>query len=137
MPRLDECHDQVVHALEKAGWSILHSPYYFVVAGRRFYIDLQVVSSQAGAERHIIIVEIKCFSDEETELNELYTAVGQYAVYRALLRQQGIADEVYLAVPAHAHQALFQALAHSVVDEFGIKMVIVDLEREVIEQWLS
>ncbi|NJL43347.1 MAG: hypothetical protein HC935_08680, partial [Pseudanabaena sp. SU_2_4] len=33
----------------------------------------------------IIIVEVKCFTNPKVDLPELYTAIGQYEIYRSAL----------------------------------------------------
>jgi hypothetical protein len=134
MPRLDDCHDQVVHALEKAGWDVSPSPYLLRKGNRRLYIDMYAESHQS--DRRIIIVEAKCFANPNEEVNDLYTAVGQYLIYRGLLDQVGVTDSLYLANPTDAYE-LFAQLAIPVVTAFRIKMILVDLDREVIEQWLD
>lgn len=103
MPRLDQCHSQIVRALEKTGWIVGDRPYILPVAGRRpLQIDLYARRATNGSPQTIIVVEVKCFADERAELNELYTAIGQYTLYRSLLRQRGITDFLFLAVPVHA-----------------------------------
>lgn len=134
MPRLDDCHDQVVNALEKAGWDVSPTPYLLRMGNRRLYIDLYAESHRP--DRRIIIVEVKCFANPNEEMNDLYTAVGQYLVYRGLLDQVGVTDPLYLAIPIDAYE-LFVQLAIPVVSTFRIKMVLVDLAREVIERWLD
>jgi hypothetical protein len=132
MPALDKCHDQVVRALEKEGWIIAPKPHLLVVPERHpLLADLK---ARRGTDE-IIIVEVKCFEDDE--LSELYTAIGQYLVYRSLIKQKNPRRKLYLAVPSPAYHGIFRQLGMSIVVETGIKMVVVDLDREVIEKWLE
>lgn len=138
MPRLDACHPQIVRALEKDEWMVAENPYVLPVAGRRrLFIDIYAERYQDSQPTTIIVVEAKCFADMKGELDELYTTVGQYIIYRSLLRQKAITAPLYLAIPTHAYQGIFQQLAMPIVDEIRIKMMVVDIDREVIERWLE
>ncbi len=133
MPALDIYHPQVVNALQKAGWAVSTGPYVIRVPGRKrpLYADL---SAQLNTSK-IIVAEIKCFQIDPR--GELYTAIGQYLVYRALLNQLGISHELYLAVPSSAYHGIFRDMGMVVINETKIKLIVVDIEQEVIEQWLG
>ena len=137
MPKLDQCHDQIVHALEKAGWTVSSNPYILRVENRRLYIDMFAQMTHPEQPKRIIIIEAKCFSDFRDELNELYTAIGQYLTYLGLLEEAGINDSLYLAIPTHAYRGVFQQFATPIMSKILIKMIVVDLEAEEIEQWLE
>jgi XisH protein len=136
MPAIDQCHNQIVHALEKAKWIV--SPHAYTIAiqkGHVLHIDIEAhrASSLNG---HIIIVEAKCFAERNAETNEMYTAIGQYLVYRSLLKPKGLADNLYLGVPRSAYQGVFSRMGMAAVKENAIKMMVVDLEKEEIVEWL-
>lgn len=138
MPKLDQCHDQVVRALEKAGWRVGENPYILPIPLRRpLQIDLYAQQTTNAKVQTIIIVEVKCFLDPKADLNELYVAIGQYLIYRSLLRQKGILDRLYLAAPSHAYKNIIQQVAMPVIREAGIMIIVVDIDQEVIEQWLE
>jgi hypothetical protein len=100
-------------------------------------IDIYARLYQNGQVRTAIIVEAKCFDDIRIELNELYTAIGQYVVYRSLLKERQVTAPLYLAVPKHAYEGIFQQIARDVTHELGIKTIVVDIDNEVVEQWLE
>jgi hypothetical protein len=83
MPALDSCHPQVVRALEKAGWNVSPVPHAIRVPGRRYPLLADMRANRDEAS--IIVVEVKCFLDDP--IAELYVAIGQYMIYRSLLRQ--------------------------------------------------
>jgi hypothetical protein len=113
MPAIDRCHDQIVHALEKAGWTVSDLPYAIRVPGKRYPLlaDLQ---AQRG-EDEIIIVEVKCL--QSSPLEELYTAIGQYLVYQSALRRLSINYPVYLAVPMQAFHGIFEEIGLDVANQ--------------------
>lgn len=133
MPQLDTCHQQVARALEKDGWAVSPVPHAIRVPGRRYPLLADFRARRGQVE--IIIVEIKCFVDEELE--ELYGAIGQYLVYRDLLRQAPTKPALYLAVPTHAYYGIFREAGLGVVNEARIKLIVVDIDNEVIEQWIE
>lgn len=138
MPALDQCHDQVVRALEKSGWRVSSKPYVLYIASqRRVYIDIYAYRQLGDDNQQLIIVEVKCFADDRTEFNDLYTAIGQYILYRNWLGSLKLTDELYLAMPTRAYNTIIQPLATAIIRENRVKMILVDLEREVIDQWIS
>lgn len=132
MPALDQCHEQIANTLRKAGWKVDDKPYVIrLISGRRFFIDIQAQRDQ----NEIIVVEIKCFADNQ--INELYTGIGQYLVYRSLLERKGISRSLYLAIPSTAYIQIVQELAMDIIVGEKIKLIVVDLDQEVVEQWLE
>ena len=133
MPALDSCHVQVVHALENAGWTVSPVPHAIRIPGRRYPLlaDLRASRDQEA----IIVVEVKCFLDDP--IAELYTAIGQYMVYRSLLRQTPSNFPLYLAVPDYAYRGIFNEIGMAIVHEAQIKLIVVNMDNEVIEQWLA
>jgi XisH protein len=132
MPAIDQCHHQIVHALQKDGWTVQRKPYVLFISHRRLYIDIYAENYQVNQSQRIVIVEAKCFQDAKAELNELYTAIGQYIIYRNLLRQQNVSDRLFLAIPSEAYRGVFTEFALSVIGEFQIKMIVVDLEMRLL-----
>jgi len=138
MPALDQCHNQIVRALQKDGWSVSNKPYVLYIASqRRVYIDIFAYRQIDNNSQRLIIVEAKCFMDDRSELNDLYTAIGQYTLYRHWLKSVAVTDDLYLAIPNRAYNNIIQPLAHAVIRENRVKMIIIDLENEVVEQWME
>jgi XisH protein len=137
VPTLDHCHPQVVHALETEGWVVATKPFSLEVTKKHVvHMDIKAQSSAEIAPETIIIVEVRCFPDTSASTDALYTAAGQYIIYRSLLRQKGYDYPLYLAVPNQAFRGVFRRMAMAAVSENEIKMIVVYLEKEVIEQWL-
>lgn len=135
MPRLDDCHEQVVHALEKDGWSVDHRPRRLIHEERLVFIDIQAAKGVNGSRQQILLAEVKCFPDRERTTQELYIAFGQYIIYRALLAQEEINLPLYLAVPLDAYGDIFDSTVQRAISDNKIKLVIVNLETETIAQW--
>jgi hypothetical protein len=134
---LDSCHQQVVNALRKAGWQVNDKPVHMRADGLAVFADLQAQLNN-GSVQTIIIVEVKCFADERFDQDELYRAVGQYLLYRSMLRVRGFETPLYLAIPEPVYQRLFlKNVVQDVLQESRIKLIIVDIEREEVLQWLD
>lgn len=134
---LDDCHPQMVNALRKAGWDVDAKSFYIEVPGMVVAPDIRARHTN-GKGQQLIVVEIKCFTDENSQQDELYRAVGQYIVYRNVLRLKPIAATLYLAIPLLIYQQFFTTeVVMSSVKDAHIKLVIVDIEREEVIQWLE
>ena len=135
MPALDQCHDNVVNALAKAGWTVADRQFGFKTPLNWLFIDIQATRVTSGAIEQILLVEVKCFADGGSTMSDLYTAIGQYLVYRTMLRELGKSLPLYLAIPTKAYYGVFQRLVPSLIDELKINVIVVDLGQERIELW--
>ena len=79
MPALDQCHDQVVRALQKDGWQLEKAPFKLYVHPRTAYVDVAMSRGVNGNRQHIMLVEVKCFPDPNNHSRELYTAIRAIA----------------------------------------------------------
>jgi hypothetical protein len=137
MPAKDIYHDTVKRALIKDGWTV-HD---------QFEIEYEDVTLKAdlGAEKLFaaernerkIVVEIKVFGGISF-FYELHTATGQYCNYRALLSEVNPEREIWLAIPLDIFQSQFQRKAtQKIVETLNIKLVVYDVENEVIVEWIN
>lgn len=135
MSRRDRYHEIVKHALTLEGWKITHDPYTFDA-------DPQV-STDLGAERILaaekaqqkIAVEVKSFVGE-SQVTELEKAGGQYRLYRRLLQIQDAERVLYLAIPFHAFEDIFQRQVGQIaIEEFEFKLIVYSLLPEEPLQW--
>lgn len=133
MPAIDRCHEPIVHALEKADWRVRPVPHLIRIPKRRnpLLADIKAVRG----ENEIIIVEAKCFVLNTPD--ELYSAIGQYLVYRSLMSKAKVAYPLYLAVPLTAYHGILEEMGMDVMAETGIKLIVVDMENEVVVRWLE
>jgi hypothetical protein len=137
MPALDSCHLQIVHALEKSGWHVAPNQLGLDTPLNNLFVDIVAHRSVEIGDQEMIVVEAKCFPKSSSGTTELYVAIGQYLVYRELLIANQIDSPIYLAIPTDAYQTIFKAIGMSVVTKSAIKLIVIDLEREEIEQWLE
>lgn len=137
MPAHDIYHDLVRTALRKDGWTITAEDYTIPVGLRRVYIDLQaerdVIAATQGNE--MIAVEVKSFVGTSS-VKDLRDAIGQYALYRAVLRRFDPLRVPYLAIDLETAQTIFaEPLAEYLVADLDVALVIVDIVEERIIEW--
>ncbi len=137
MPQFDSCHHQVVRALYNAGWRTEGQQVRISFGRRRVFVDVRAVREINGSRQQIMLVEVKCFPDRETIVPELYMAIGQYIVYRAILAELEQEIPLYLCIPEGIFNATFDAPIQRAIRESQIKIVVVNLEAERIVQWIE
>lgn len=133
----DRFHNVVRNALEKDGWKITADPYEINVDDVDFEIDL-AAEQLLGAEREgqKIAVEIKSFISP-SNVSEFHTALGQFLNYRDALDKIEPERRLYLAVRVPIYETFFQRkFIASAVEKYQLRLMIYDVEKEVISQWL-
>ena len=70
-------------------------------------------------------------------MDKFYQALGQYIVYRNALILNGIQSPVFLSVPAPTFQNHFtQPLIQAIRRDIQLNVVVVDLDKEEVIQWI-
>src|ERR1041385_2567473 len=108
MPARDHLHDLVRKVLTSDGWTITHDPLHLTWGTRDVYPDLgaeRFVGAQKGPIR--VAVEIKSFIGP-SPVHALEKAVGQFALYRAILARVEPDRELYLAVSDLVYSEIFE-----------------------------
>jgi XisH protein len=136
MPQRDLYHDQVRRALIAEGWTITSDPYYLTFGGERGYVDLGALATLAASlQQRQIAVEIKGFLGPST-MADLQQAVGQYLVYASWMRRIDPTRELWLAISEDTYSDVFDRVAaQAVVDDYRIRLLVVDVEAERVRAW--
>ncbi len=133
----DSIHDPVVRALQKDGWTITNDPLTLEFGDLYLFVDVgaeRAVAAERGGER--IAVEVKSFTNK-SKVADLQQAVGQYAVYRSVLRRIEPAQALYLAVPSEAYDGIFSSqVGVAVRADFSLQLVVVDVAAEEVVSWI-
>ncbi|WP_395143409.1 element excision factor XisH family protein [Armatimonas sp.] len=136
MPARDLYHNAVVTALRKDGWTITHDPFRLTVGKRDMYVDLgaeRILTAERGSDK--IAVEVKTFGGP-SPLNELHEAVGQYRVYRAVLKRQYPEYRLLLAIPDNRADIFEEPLGEIVLEEEALSLFLFNPESQEIVRWL-
>ncbi|MBP0016178.1 MAG: fatty-acid synthase [Cyanobacteria bacterium SBLK] len=137
MPRRDLYHETVRNALIKDGWTITHDPLILGDLELRVYPDLGAEKSFPDRNNRVLAVEIKVFGSIG-QLSELEKAIGQYVLYRSILRRGGSIREPYLAIPLKVYRELFQkAIVQNLIEDENIHLIVFNPDLEVIEKWID
>ncbi len=138
MPRRDIFHDAVRNALIKDGWTITHDPYMLKFGEQKLQVDLGAeMPIAAEREGRKIAVEIKSFVGASS-ISDLYVAIGQYTLYRNLIRITEPGRTLYLALPNEAFEEVFnRAHGRDLREELGIRLIVYEAEEEIILRWIE
>jgi XisH protein len=130
MPVQDSCQPQVIAALQKDGWTITDQQIAFKRPDLYVFIDLEAKKEDEGA-----YIEVKCFPGAN-DTNEFYAAIGQYFVYREVLAIEAPNATLYLAIPSSIWGDQFGDTYRTTVLNNHVKIIVVDLEAELVAQWI-
>lgn len=143
MPQKDAAHETVKAALVKDGWQITDDPYVISYGERFLFVDLGASREPAfgqfiGAQRRDqkIAIEIKDFRGK-SPIGNLEQAIGQYVLYRLLLRQIDPERKVYLAVTHIAYDEIFsEPIGELVINDLPMDLVVIDTETVEVKKWI-
>jgi hypothetical protein len=91
----------------------------------------------AEREGKKIAVEVKSFLERSSAISEFHTALGQFINYRGALRRLQPERVLYLAVPLTTYKTFFQLdFPKDMILENQLKMLVYDVEQEVIFKWI-
>jgi hypothetical protein len=138
MPAKDFYHATVRTALVKAGWAITHDPFRLRLRrGKNLFVDLgaeQLIGAAQGTRQ--IAVEVKSFRSA-SDMKDLEEALGQFILYRQLMRRHAPDRSLYLAIPATIQKTVFEEEAGQVLLEDGlIQLIVFDPDQEEIVEWI-
>ena len=138
MPALDKFHDVVKHALIKDGWTITDDPLYLQYEGTDVSIDFgaeKLIAAEKQGEQ--IAVEVKSFLADSI-LYEFHQVVGQCVDYQVMIEQAAPERTLYIAVPANVYDLFFQRpFAQLVIHRVQMKLLVYDIQREVVDSWIK
>ena len=134
----DIIHNEVRTSLENDNWTITHDPYSLYLETRTLSIDLggeKIIGAEKGLEK--IAVEIKSFL-KESFIYDFYEAFGQYLVYEDFLAEQDPERTLYLAVTEEVFAKKFENDNDilRICRKYKVKILIIDAQNQIIEQWI-
>ncbi len=137
MPRKDIYHDTVVAALVADGWTITDDPLHLPYGEENLYVDLgaeNMLAAEKSGQK--IAVEIKTFVGH-SDIHELEVALGQYNLYRDVLRRVQPERQLYLAVTEVAYERIFQyPIGLLVLEEEKLRLLVFDEDQARIVKWI-
>jgi hypothetical protein len=132
MPVRDTCEPEVIEAFVKQLWRVTVS---YAIRGPQHVVLADLHLSKAGQTR---IIEVKCFSKPDKDLDNFYSTLGQYQYYQQALILSGEDAPLYLALPAKAYTRLSQDEAmRNLLQTLAIRCVIIDLNKREVLKWIG
>jgi hypothetical protein len=138
MPQRDTFHEAVKHALQRDGWTITHDPLLLAFGATNVYVDLGAeLPLAAEKEGRQIAVEVKSFLGASA-VTELEHMLGQFTLYRALLRTQEPSRLLYVAVPRAAFDT-FLGLPSTlaILRDEKVRLLVFDAAEEKVTAWID
>ena len=136
MPAQDLYHNVVKTALIKDSWTIIYDPLHLRWGKKDMYVDLgakRLIAAERAEEK--IAVEVKSFIGD-SEMQDFRDAIGQFAIYRSVLKRTYPEYALYLAVRDTTYESLFEEpIGQLLIEDEKLKLIVFDAEREVITQW--
>ncbi len=130
----DAIHDHVKRALIKDGWLVTHDPYRIEYGTQEVQADL-AIKRPDGKIR--VIIEIKSFYGRSF-ISEFEKASGQYRIYRRYLQLNNLDYDLYLAVSEAVYKSQFVREEIKVLVDYNeIDLLVVNIEREEVVQWIK
>lgn len=138
MPAKDIYHDAVKNALIKDGWTITADPYPIKYEEVKLFADIAGEKTiAANRQEKQIVVEIKSFLSR-SPMRDFETALGQYLIYKAFLSVEHPEQQLYLAIGQKIYDEFFRKVAiQFILVKYQVSLIIVDLGKEEIIQWIS
>lgn len=100
------------------------------------YVDLgakRLIMATRAEEK--IAVEVKSFVSS-SEMEDLRDAIGQYTIYRSVMRRTYPDYSLYLAVNDVVFYSLFEEpIGQLMIEDEHLKLIVFDPDQEVILQW--
>lgn len=101
------------------------------------YVDLGMEQLLGATRENVeIAVEIKSFLSA-SEMRDLENAVGQYTIYRDVLRQLEPERTIYLAVPQDAWSEIFsEPIGQLLIKTQKLRIIVYEPQTEEIRKWI-
>ena len=139
MPARNLYHDAVVAALVTDGWTITDDPLTLSFGGKDLFVDLGAERPTLAAEKagRRIAVEIQSFRGA-LPIRDLEEAVGQYDIYRAIMRVREPDRRLYMAVSVPVYDGvLSDRFGQFIIAELGVRLLVFDEAEGRIVQWIE
>jgi hypothetical protein len=134
----DIYHDAVKEALIKDGWQITHDPFAIPYGDHNLFVDLgaeKLIAAEKPGRK--IAVEVKSFISR-SPVDDLENALGQYLLYRSIMRRREADRTLYLAVPVRVFGGLLNApIGQLALEDYELKLLVFNYEQKEITQWIN
>lgn len=138
MSAKDKIHNAIKEALIKDGWTITHDPFTITYGDDTVFADLAAerpFTAERNGEK--IIVEIKSFIGRST-IQDFKTALGQYMLYLPAVERLAPEYKLYVAIgEATFNSDLQRDIIKLAVDVYRLPLIVVNLAREEVTQWIN
>lgn len=138
MPKLDAHHQIVKRALVRNGWTITHDSLTIKYKGFRWIVDLGAEKGLAAEKSgRKIAVEVKVFGGKSFA-SDLEKALGQYGIYRTLLKKTDPGRELFMALEQEVWHDYFRRPAiEEIIADQQVHLPVFNAGTEEVIQWIK
>lgn len=132
----DIYHDDVRIALIKDAWTITHDPFRLRWGKKDYYVDLgaeRLIAAEKPGRR--IAVEIKSFVGPSL-VDDVEKALGQYLIYRSIMRRRQPDRRVFLAIPKSIAKVFDEPLGQLLLEDYDLGVLVFHPKKREIIRWL-
>jgi hypothetical protein len=136
MAAKDLYHPNVRAALTVAGWTITDDPFRLRWGKKDYFVDLgaeELIAAERPGRR--IAVEIKSFLGPSL-VDDMEKALGQYLVYRSILRRRQADRELFLAIPLNIAKLFDEPLGQLLMEDYDLRVIVFHPKKQEIVRWL-
>jgi hypothetical protein len=136
MAAKDIYHEDVRSALIKDAWTITDDPLRLRWGKKDYYVDLgaeRVIAAEKPGRR--IAVEIKSFLGPSM-VADMEKALGQYLIYRSIMRRRQPDRELFLAIPKSIAGLFDEPLGHLLLEDYNLRVLVFHPKQREIIRWL-
>lgn len=136
MSARDIYHADVRSALAKDGWTITDDPLRLRWGKKDYYVDLgaeEFIAAEKPGRR--IAVEIKSFLGPSV-VDDMEKALGQYLIYRSIMRRRQPGRELFLAAPKSIAKVFDEPLGQLLLEDYDLRVVVFHPKKQEIIRWL-
>ncbi|HRW11178.1 MAG TPA: element excision factor XisH family protein [Caldilineaceae bacterium] len=135
----DKIHDAVKNALTNDNWLIIQEHLYIEYEELSILADIIAERAPfiAVKDDKKILVEIKTFGGASF-MRQLQQTLGQYSIYRDMVEFTDLAYDLFLAISDDIYEQFFLGKAiQRIIQRHQIQIIVVNLEREEIVEWIQ
>lgn len=136
----DFIHEAIKAALQNDGWHIANDPLTIDLTEDDTYfdIDMEAVKEESVFERgKFLAIEVKSFR-QTSVIHAFHEALGQFLNYQAVIEEQHLGFDLYLAVSEEGWERLNSLkFVQRRILQYGLQFLVVNVHSKSISKWIK
>ncbi|MCU0347370.1 MAG: XisH family protein [Saprospiraceae bacterium] len=136
----DFIHEAIKAALQNDGWHIANDPLTIDLTEDDTYfdIDMEAVKEESVFGRgKFLAIEVKSFR-QTSVIHAFHEALGQFLNYQAVIEEQHLGFDLYLAVSEEGWERLNSLkFVQRRILQYGLQFLVVNVHSKSISKWIK